>query len=137
MCPLPETDGGAESAPSGTEEPTHEEEDMPDIDEMWKGVREAMTVSRVFGEPIDRSEVTIVPVASVRGVGVGGGDERTNGGGGFAIKARPVGAFVIRNDSVAWRPAVDLGRLVSALALVASAWLLFRRNRHRLSRSGR
>jgi len=46
---------------------------MPDIDAMLAGAREAMTVSRVFGEPIERGEVTIIPVAQVQGGGGGGG----------------------------------------------------------------
>jgi uncharacterized spore protein YtfJ len=99
---------------------------MPNIDEMLSGARDAMTVSRVFGEPIDRGEVTIIPAAQVQGGGGGGGDERNNGGGGFGIKARPVGAFVVRNDSVEWKPAFDLGRLFSALALITGALLVCR-----------
>lgn len=97
---------------------------MPDIDLMLAGARDAMTVSRVFGEPIERGEVTIIPVAQVQGGGGGGGDREQNEGGGFGIRARPVGAFVIRGDEVEWKPSVDLGRALSALGLVSAALVL-------------
>jgi uncharacterized spore protein YtfJ len=102
---------------------------MPDIDAMLEGAREAMTVRRVFGEPIERGEVTIILAAQVQGGGGGGGDREQNAGGGFGLKARPVGAFVIRGDTVEWKPAVDLGRVLSALALISFACLLHRRRR--------
>ena len=97
---------------------------MPDIDAMLKSARDAMTVSRVFGEPIERGGVTIIPVAQVQGGGGGGGDREQNGGGGFGVRARPVGVYVIRDDEAEWRPACDLGRALSALVLIAIAWLL-------------
>jgi uncharacterized spore protein YtfJ len=84
---------------------------MPDIDEMFRGVRDALTVQRVFGEPIETEGVTIVPAAVVRGGGGGGGDDTNNGGGGFGVHARPAGAYVIRGDDVTWRPAIDVNRL--------------------------
>jgi len=102
---------------------------MPDIDAMFKGARDAMTVSRVFGEPIERGEVTIIPVAQVQGGGGGGGDREQNAGGGFGLRARPVGVFVIRGDSVEWKPSIDLGRALSALGLVSAALLLRGRRR--------
>lgn len=104
---------------------------MPDIDAILKGAREAMTVSRVFGEPIERGEVTIIPVAQVQGGGGGGGDREQNGGGGFGLRARPLGVFVIRGDSVEWKPSIDLGRALSVLGLVSVALLLHGCHRRR------
>ena len=46
---------------------------MPDIDEMLKGAREAMAVGRIFGDPIERGEITLVPVAAIQGCGGGCG----------------------------------------------------------------
>ena len=100
---------------------------MPDIDAMLAGAREVMTVRRVFGEPIERGEVMIIPVAQVQGGGGGGGDREQNAGGGFGVRARPVGAFVVRGDTVEWKPAIDLGRAISALCLISVALLLRRR----------
>jgi uncharacterized spore protein YtfJ len=82
---------------------------MPDVDEMWRGARDAMTVKRVYGDPVQSDGVTLVPAAAVRG-GAGGGGEggpEGGGGGGFGIVARPIGAYVIRDGSVSWRPAVE------------------------------
>lgn len=47
------------------------------VDEMLQGVREAMTARTVFGEPIERDGVLIIPAARVRG-----------GGGGVATTSR-------------------------------------------------
>ena len=98
---------------------------MPDIDEMFQGVRDALTVQRVFGEPIEAEGVTIVPAAVVRGGGGGGGDDSNNGGGGFGVHARPAGAYVIRGGEVTWRPAIDVNRL--ALLALGLVLLLLRR----------
>ena len=102
-----------------------------DVDELLAQARDAITVSRVFGEPIEEDGVTIVPVAAVRGGGGGGGDAEHNGGGGFGIAARPVGVYVIHGGEVTWRPAVDPmrlalgGQIVGALA-IAAMWSLGR-----------
>ena len=105
---------------------------MPNIDEILDGARDALTVRRVYGEPIEQEGLTVIPAAVVRGGGGGGGDSEGNGGGGFGVAARPVGAYVIRDGEVLWRPAVDVNRVaagwqaVSALALLV-AWALGRR----------
>jgi uncharacterized spore protein YtfJ len=88
------------------------------VAEMLEGAREAMTVKRVYGEPIDREGVTIVPAAHVRGGGGGGGDAENNGGAGFGLTARPVGVYVVKDGNVAWEPAVDVTR-ISLLGVVA------------------
>ncbi len=68
---------------------------------------------------------------SVRGAGRGDG-----GGGGFAVSARALGAYVVRGDDVVWRPAVDAtrvilaGQAVAAIAVVAAARVIRRRSRH-------
>jgi uncharacterized spore protein YtfJ len=97
---------------------------VPNVDDMWAGVREAVTVRRVFGEPIERDGVTIVPVAAVRGASGGGGDEAGNGGGGFAVAATPAGVYVIAGERVEWKPAVNVNRVVLGHQLVAAAALL-------------
>ena len=102
---------------------------MPDVDDMWRGARDAMTVKRVYGDPVQSDGVTLVPAAAVRG-GAGGGGEggpEGGGGGGFGIVARPIGAYVIRDGSVSWRPAVDLNRVL--LLAAALVFLLVRRPR--------
>jgi hypothetical protein len=46
------------------------------------------------------------------------------------VTARPVGAFVVRDGTVCWRPAVDVTRLLTAAEVVVGAVLVA----HRLSR---
>lgn len=99
------------------------------LDHVLNEANEVMTVRRVFGMPVKKRGVTLVPVASVSGGGGGGegqGPEEQGGsGGGFGAKARPLGAYVIRGDRVAWKPALDFMRLgtlaVVLVALVALA----------------
>ncbi len=100
---------------------------MPNVDELYAGAREAMSVSRVFGEPVEREGVTLVPAARVAGGAGGGGDTEGNGGGGFGLYAWPVGAYVIRGDQVTWKPAVDPVRV--GVAVLLGVWLLTRRAR--------
>jgi uncharacterized spore protein YtfJ len=93
------------------------------VEELLTGARDAISVRRVFGDPIEHDGVLLVPVAKVGGGGGGGGDSENNGGGGFGLGARPVGAYVIKGGKVTWRPAVDPVRMlfgiVLALALLA------------------
>ena len=96
---------------------------MPDVDELLQGARDAISVKRVFGDPIESEGVTIVPAAKVGGGGGGGGDNAHNGGGGFGIGGKPVGVYVIKDGQVSWRPAIDPAR-VAFLAVVAFALLL-------------
>jgi uncharacterized spore protein YtfJ len=87
------------------------------------GVKDLLTVRRVFGDPYKVDDVTIITVASVRGGGGGGGGEGVSpegrkegsgagGGLGFGVNVRPVGAYVIRGDTVIWRPSIDVMRIV-------------------------
>ena len=108
-----------------------------DLNETISGARDAITVKRVYGEPYERNGISVIPAAAVQGGGGGGGSEegeRSDGGTGFGLQARPVGAFVISGEEVCWQPAFDLNRLIlgcQVLGLVA----LFLTHR-RLSRRG-
>lgn len=86
--------------------------------------RDVLTVKRVFGDPIERDGVTIVPAAKVRGGGGGGSDTQGNGGGGFGVSATPAGVYVIRDGRVIWRPALDLNRTILVGQIVAIVFLL-------------
>ena len=68
---------------------------------------DAADVRTVFGDPVERGEVTVIPVARVL-VGAGAGTGRSErgdgeGGGGGAI-ARPLGYVEIRNGATRFRP---------------------------------
>ena len=99
---------------------------MPNVEEILEGAREAINVRRVYGDPIEQEGVTVIPAAAVGGGGGGGGDETNSGGAGFGVRAKPVGAYVIRGEDVAWVPAVDVSRIVlySLGALVLAAAIL-------------
>ncbi len=93
--------------------------------------QDVLTVKRVYGEPIERDGVTIIPAANVGGGGGGGagggeaGGQRGSGhGGGFGVSAKPAGAFVIREGRVRWEPALDLNRTIFMGQLVAIVFFL-------------
>ena len=107
---------------------------------------DTLTVRRVFGEPIERDGVLVVPVARVRGgAGAGGGEgsspetETTGrgGGGGWAVEARPVGVFLVAGGDVRWVPALDLNRVIIGGQVVALVGLLVLRSIVRMMRSRR
>lgn len=99
-----------------------------DVDQMMQGVREALTVRRVFGDPVERGETTVIPVARVMGGSGGGsgGDAAGDhgGGGGFGLRVRPAGVYVIEHGTVRWVPAVDPARAILALGLAVAAVLV-------------
>jgi uncharacterized spore protein YtfJ len=127
---------------------------MQSAEEILAAAREAMTVRRVFGDPIERDGVIVVPVASVMGGGGAGSgrapmpastgaddaagvaavdDEPGSSGGaaagegsgaGFGLVARPAGTYVIRGDDVEWVPAIDRNRQILVMGLVASLGIL-------------
>ena len=85
--------------------------------------RDALTVRRVYGDPYQEEGVTIIPAANVAGGGGAGTDQQGNGGGGFGLRARPVGAWVIKDGDVQWRPAFDVNRTILMCQIVALAAL--------------
>jgi uncharacterized spore protein YtfJ len=103
-------------------------------------LRDAYTARTVFGDPIEKDGLTIIPAAMVAGGGGGGNvpaedeDSAASGGGGFGGMARPAGVYVIRGDDVQWQPAIDVTLLgMAVIALVALSTLVlgraFRRRR--------
>ncbi len=103
-----------------------------DVMEMISAGRDAITVRRVYGEPFERDGVVVIPAAAIQGGGGGGGSdegsEQSGSGGGFALRARPVGAYVIRGDQVRWEPATDLSRAILGAQVLALAALLVARS---------
>jgi hypothetical protein len=61
-------------------------------------------------------------------------DGKTGGGGGFGLRARPVGANVIRGDEVYWESALDLNRVILGGQIVALLALLVLRSIRRARR---
>jgi uncharacterized spore protein YtfJ len=100
-----------------------------EVQEAIAQARDTLTVKRVFGEPYEKNGVTIIPAARVQGgAGAGGGEDPQGqgkgSGSGFGMTARPVGAFIIRNGELSWRPAVDVNRIVLGGQVVVIVALL-------------
>jgi uncharacterized spore protein YtfJ len=101
--------------------------------EIIEQARDVLSVRRVFGDPIERDGLVVVPVAIVRG-GAGGGSGEgqattespggTGGGAGWGASARPAGVYVISGGDVRWQPAVDVNRIVLGAQVVAIVALL-------------
>ncbi|WP_206074453.1 spore germination protein GerW family protein [Antribacter gilvus] len=131
----------------------------PDLSRISDAVAESVGARQVFGEPVERDGVVVIPAARVWSAGGGGGGggvetdtvgwsevetgdeeavpDREGGGGGagFGRRAAPSGAFVVNGTDVRWVPAVDVTRIVlgGQAALVAVVvvvcWAVRRRRR--------
>lgn len=103
------------------------------------GLRDLVTVRRVFGEAYEVGDTTIIPVAKVGGgTGGGGGEDAGDGsggfGGGFGVGAAPVGVYEVRDGAAEWKPAIDVNRLarggqiLAAIISMCVTVVLLRRN---------
>jgi uncharacterized spore protein YtfJ len=95
-----------------------------DPQEIVASVRDALSARRVFGDPIDTPEGTVIPVALIAGGGGGGGGQAPMAGAGFGLTARGAGVFVVRNGDAKWRPVVDVNRIILGGQLVAITALI-------------
>ena len=82
-------------------------------------------VSTVFGEPVEREGITVIPVAKARfgfggggGGGARGGEEGSGGGGGGGALVSPVGYIEVSDGTAQFR---RISSPVDFLALVAAA----------------
>ena len=73
--------------------------------------RDAITVRRVYGDPIERdgtwSSRPLRSAAAAAAAAASTPKARRAPGTGFGLHARPVGAFVIRGGDVRWEPVDD------------------------------
>lgn len=108
------------------------------VTELLGTANDAITVKRVFADPYEKDGVTVIAAAAVSGAGGGGSGTDPEGqegeGAGFGASARPVGAYVIKDGQLDWRPAIDANRLITMVGLVVLA-LILRRPRTRKPRS--
>jgi len=101
-----------------------------DVQAILSQARDAMTVNRVFGQPIEKNGLTIVPVARVMGGGGGGAGRSTGesgatgGGAGYGLVAEPAGVYVIKGDDVSWQPAINVNRVILGGQIVAVVLIL-------------
>ena len=99
-----------------------------DLDELLQGHRDAINARRIYGDAVETEGVTVVPAAAVFGGTGGGGDAEGDGGAGFGLAGRPVGAFVIRGEEVTWKPAVDVNRIALFAFLLGLVFALKRKH---------
>jgi uncharacterized spore protein YtfJ len=105
------------------------------VTEVLDTARDALTAKRVYAEPYEKDGVTGIAASALTG-GAGGGsgtdpEGQQGEGAGFGANARPVGAYVIRDGRVTWRPAIDVNRIITIVGIIAIAYLLRRRPRSR------
>jgi uncharacterized spore protein YtfJ len=107
-------------------------------------IGEAVRAKAVFGDPVERDGVTVIPVAHARwgfgggGGGGGKGDEGGGGGGGGGGGAvvRPVGYIEIRDGKTEFRPIRDRSADLKALAAGGVLGLMVLRKALKARRSG-
>ena len=96
--------------------------------------------STVFGAPVEREGITVVPVAVARfGMGAGSGSDpskhQEGEGGGGAGSVTPVGYIELRDGSSRYVPAVHPARMVALFVAAALATLLIVRPEPRRPRT--
>jgi uncharacterized spore protein YtfJ len=97
------------------------------LERIGQTVGQSAQVSTIFGEPVEREGVTVIPVAKARfGFGGGGGsgtregDEGSGGGGGGGSSVSPVGYIELHDRSAEFK---RISTPTDVLALVAAASL--------------
>src|SRR4029077_11988063 len=104
-------------------------ESAMNVQEILEKAQDTVTVKRVYGAPIEKDGLTIILAASVSGGGGGGGGPADSGGGvGYGVRARPGGAFVIKDGDVRWEPAIDATRLALRGMLVPIVGMIVARS---------
>lgn len=100
------------------------------VEELLSRARDGLSVSTVYGPPVEQDGVTVIPAARVAGGGGAGTGQEDGGpegeGGGFGLMAKPAGAYVIDQGKVSWQPAIDPARIVWAVAAVVIAVVVSR-----------
>lgn len=89
------------------------------LDRMAQRLGGTARAATIFGAPVERDEVTVIPVAQAA-YGFGGGSGTKNGeegsGGGGGVRVSPLGYIEIRNGGTVYKPIRDWAVLVPAIA---------------------
>jgi uncharacterized spore protein YtfJ len=98
-------------------------------------IQERFTARLVYGDIIEQDGLVVLPAIRVVGGGGGGGgtdpEQGEGEGAGFGLWAKPAGAWVFKNGSVRWKPAIDVNAIILGGQLVGisyfvTAWLIGR-----------
>jgi uncharacterized spore protein YtfJ len=90
------------------------------IQELAQKLGTSANASTIYGEPVERDGVTVIPAAKAMygfggGSGSKAGEEGTGGGGGVAIK--PVGYIEIKDGNTKFKSIPDPERVVKIIAV--------------------
>jgi uncharacterized spore protein YtfJ len=100
-------------------------------DEIVTRVGDQLGIRRVFGEPVERDGLVVIPVAVAVGGGGGGtGPDEQGTGAGFGGMVRGIGVYAISNGQVRFIPAIDTTAL-AALGVLLTGMVLRARRRRR------
>ena len=99
------------------------------LEQIGRTVGQRAQASAVFGEPVQRDGLTVIPVAKARfgfggggGAGTSDGDEGSGGGGGGGAAVTPIGFIEVQADGAKFKrisTPMDLVPLVAAGAVAA------------------
>ena len=105
-----------------------------DVETVLHEAKDTMRIEKVFGKPIEKNGLTLIPTATVQGGGGGGSGEGIAADGqgsgqgvGFGVNARASGMYVIDGTQVRWQPAVDVNKIIMGAQVVAIVALLVAR----------
>lgn len=110
---------------------------MQRVHQTIDSIASAARPNLVFGQPVERGEVTVIPCCEIAlGLGMGGGSGTSTatekaeaaggegGGAGGAVQGRPVATIVITAGSVRVEPIVDVTKVTLA-ALTTAGFMTF------------
>ena len=101
-------------------------------EEIVARIGDQLGIRRVFGEPVERDGIVVVPVAVAIGGGGGGtGPDEQGSGAGFGGMVRGIGVYSISNGQVRFIPAIDTTALAAMGVLLTGIVLLARRRSRR------
>jgi uncharacterized spore protein YtfJ len=104
------------------------------LERVGETVGKRAQASAVFGEPVQRDKLTVIPVARARfGFGGGGGagshegEEGSGGGGGGGAVVTPVGYIEVRDDTAVFKRIVTPNDLVAGVVAGSLAAMSLKR----------
>ncbi|MEX0885075.1 MAG: spore germination protein GerW family protein [Phycisphaeraceae bacterium] len=124
----------AHQAGADTHESAGHGQRMPFLTELAERLEKGARAAAIFGEPVEREGVTVVPVARARW-GLGGGasheheedEQEGSSGGGGGVNIAPVGYIEMRGGETRFRWIATPGSIVTAVIGGLVALLLLKR----------
>jgi uncharacterized spore protein YtfJ len=121
------------SEPSTTSVPRRRGDEL--LSELAERIGARLGAATVFGSPVERNGVTVVPVAVARfGIGAGGGSDTSKGqeceGGGGGGTVSPAGYIELKDGRSRFVPIVHPARMLAlVLGAVIAAFVIMRPTR--------